>query len=257
MDTFIVIAMILAVLVGVALGLLGGGGSILTVPIFTLVLGIGMREAIVSSLFVVAVTSVVSTAFRVRRREVLWRVAAVFAATTGLLGGVAGGMVGRFFPEPVLTGLFAAIMIVTAIAMMRRRREPTEPRQTRPITRAIRTVATGLGVGVLTGALGAGGGFLIVPALTFLGLPIAAAVGTSLLVIAVNSSAGFLTQISAVAIQWPTVVTFTALALAGSFIGLALSRRLPSSGIRTGFAVLVLAVGLTMLTTLIVQTLSS
>jgi uncharacterized membrane protein YfcA len=255
-DTFIVIAMILAVLVGVALGLLGGGGSILTVPIFTLVLGIGTREAIVSSLFVVAVTSVVSTAFRVRRREVLWRVAAVFAAT-GLLGGVAGGMVGRFFPEPVLTGLFAAIMIVTAIAMMRRRREPTEPRQTRPITRAIRTVATGLGVGVLTGALGAGGGFLIVPALTFLGLPIAAAVGTSLLVIAVNSSAGFLTQISAVAIQWPTVVTFTALALAGSFIGLALSRRLPSSGIRTGFAVLVLAVGLTMLTTLIVQTLSS
>ena len=90
-----------------------------------------------------------------------------------------------------------------------------------------------------------------------LGLPIAAAVGTSLLVIAVNSSAGFLTQISAVAIQWPTVVTFTALAVAGSFIGLALSRRLPSSGIRTGFAVLVLAVGLTMLTTLIVQTLSS
>lgn len=256
MSTSIVIAMTLAVLVGVALGLLGGGGSILTVPIFTLVLGTGTREAIVSSLFVVAITSAVSTAFRIGRREVRWKVAAIFAAT-GLVGGVAGGVVGQFLPEPVLTILFATIMILTAIAMMRPRHEHAEPRQTPPVVRGIRTAATGLGVGVLTGALGAGGGFLIVPALTFLGLPIAAAVGTSLLVIAVNSSAGFLTQISTAAIHWPTVLTFTALAVAGSFIGLALSRRLPAASIRTGFGLLVLAVGLTMLTTLIIQPLSA
>lgn len=81
--------------------------------------------------------------------------------------------------------------------------------------------------------------------------------GTSLLVVAVNSSAGFLTQITTVAIHWPIVLTFTALAVAGSFIGLALSHRLPAAGIRTGFGVLVLAVGLTMLATLIIQTLSA
>ena len=249
MDTSIILAMTLAALVGVALGLLGGGGSILTFPIFSLVLGIGTRETIVSSLFVVAITSAVSAAFRVRRREVRWKVAGVFAAT-GLIGGIGGGMVGQLLPETVLTVLFAAIMIVTAIAMMRPRRGRAARPPTRPVVR-------GIGVGVLTGALGAGGGFLIVPALTFLGQPIAAAVGTSLLVVAVNSSAGFLTQITTVAIHWPIVLTFTALAVAGSFIGLALSHRLPAAGIRTGFGVLVLAVGLTMLATLIIQTLSA
>lgn len=254
MDTSVVVAMTLAVLVGVALGLLGGGGSILTVPIFSLVLGIGTREAIVSSLLVVALTSAVSAAFRVRRREVRWKVAGVFAVT-GAIGGLAGALVGQLLPETVLTVLFAAIMIVTAIAMMLPRREQAQGPAARPVGVRIRTTATGFGVGVLTGALGAGGGFLIVPALTFLGLPIAAAVGTSLLVIAVNSSAGFLTQMTTVAIHWPTVLTFTALALAGSFIGLALSHRLPAARIRTGFGVLVLAVGLTMLATLITQTL--
>lgn len=256
MDTFIVIAMTLAVLVGVALGLLGGGGSILTVPIFTLVLGTGTREAIVSSLFVVAVASGVSAASRVRRGEVRWKVAGVFAAT-GVIGGVVGGLVGQLLPEPALAVLFAAIMIVTAIAMMRPRRERTEHLRASPTMLGPRMVATGLGVGVLTGVLGAGGGFLLVPAFTFLGLPIAVAVGTSLLVIAVNSSAGFFTQIASVAIHWPTVLTFTALAIGGSFIGMAISRRLRPAVLRAGFGVLVLGVGITMLATVIVQTISA
>ena len=113
MDTSIILAMTLAALVGVALGLLGGGGSILTFPIFSLVLGIGTRETIVSSLFVVAITSAVSAAFRVRRREVRWKVAGVFAAT-GLIGGIGGGMVGQLLPETVLTVLFAACLLYTS-----------------------------------------------------------------------------------------------------------------------------------------------
>ncbi|WP_230100533.1 sulfite exporter TauE/SafE family protein [Microbacterium sp. Bi98] len=248
--------MTLAVLVGVALGLLGGGGSILTVPIFTFVLGIGTKEAIASSLFVVAVTGAVSAATRLRQGEVRWKVAGVFAAA-GVIGGVAGGLIGQLLPAPVLTALFAAIMIVTAITMMRPRRQRTEHLGRTPTMLGTRMMATGLGVGVLTGALGAGGGFLLVPAFTFLGLPIAAAVGTSLLVIAANSSAGFVTQIASVAINWPTVLAFTALAINGSFIGMVISRRLSAAALRTAFGVLVLAVGVTMLATVIIPTISA
>ncbi|GAA2185991.1 sulfite exporter TauE/SafE family protein [Leucobacter alluvii] len=249
----VITAMILATVVGVSLGLLGGGGSILAVPVFTLVLGMETREAIASSLFVVAVTSTIAVLMRTSTRTVKWGVGAAFGVT-GMLGGLAGASVGRFVPDVLLSVLFGGVMIVTALAMIRGRRTPASSE--RPRTRSshvLRVVIIGVSVGFLTGLLGAGGGFLIVPALLIFGLPIAAATSTSLLVIALNSTAGLAAQVFTTAIPWETVLPFTAFAVAGSVAGMLLARKLSAPVLRKSFGFFVLAVGVVMLTTTILR----
>ena len=246
MEPSIVAALLLALLVGISLGLLGGGGSILTVPILTYVLGMDPQEAIAASLFIVGTTSAVSVVSHGRAGRVRWRMGLVFGAA-GMVGAFIGGFVGGFIPGTALMLLFAVMMVATATAMIRggKQVEGAGAPPTRPLARII---LDGFAVGIATGLVGAGGGFLVVPALTLLGgLPVAVAIGTSLLVIAMKSSAGLAGYLVTVQIQWPIVLAFTAIAITGSFVGTLLAGRIPEKALRKGFGIFVLVMGVVVL----------
>lgn len=246
MEPGVVVALLLAVLVGISLGLLGGGGSIVTVPILTYVLGMDPQEAIAASLFIVGTTSAVSVISHGRAGRVRWRMGLIFGVA-GMAGAFTGGFVGGFIPGAVLMLLFAVMMVATATAMIRggAHVDPSDAPPTRPL---VRIIIDGFAVGIATGLVGAGGGFLVVPALTLLGgLPVAVAVGTSLLVIAMKSSAGLAGYLFTVQIQWPVVLAFTAIAVAGSFVGTVLAGRVPERALRTGFGIFVLVMGMIVL----------
>lgn len=245
MATYLVIiALSLALLVGASLGLLGGGGSILTVPILTYVLGMEPREAIASSLFIVGATSAVGMIGHARAGRVRWKTGTVFGVA-GMAGAFAGGILGGFIPGAVLMILFALMMVATSTAMIRGRKnvkqDPAKQEQGLPVARVL---FDGFAVGIVTGLVGAGGGFLIVPALTLLGgLPMASAVGTSLLVITMKSFAGLGGYLFSTQLNWPIVLAFTAVAIAGSFLGVRLSGIVPEKTLRKGFGWFVLVMG--------------
>lgn len=244
MEPALIIALALALLVGVSLGLLGGGGSILTVPILIYVLGMEPREAIAASLFIVGVTSAVSALSHARAQRVRWRIGATFGAA-GMVGAFLGGILGGFIPGAILMVLFAAMMVATAIAMIRGRkgRDRTDSADTARLP-IMRVLLDGFLVGLATGLVGAGGGFLIVPALNLLGgLPMAVAIGTSLLVIVMKSGAGLAGYLFTTRLDWPVVLAFTATAVAGSFVGVRLAGRIPERALRKGFGFFVLAMG--------------
>ncbi|MFC5338437.1 sulfite exporter TauE/SafE family protein [Leucobacter denitrificans] len=234
----------LAALVGVSLGLLGGGGSILAVPILTYVLGMDPREAIAASLFIVGITSAISAISHARAARVRWKTGILFGVA-GMVGAFGGGVVGGFIPGVVLMILFAIMMVVTAIAMIRGRKSRAGGGSEGPgDLPTVRILIDGLLIGAATGLVGAGGGFLVVPALNLLGgLPIAIAVGTSLLVIALKSFAGLGGYLLSVRLDWPIVIAFTATAVAGSFVGVTLAGRIPEQALRRGFGIFVLVMG--------------
>ncbi|MDJ1372604.1 sulfite exporter TauE/SafE family protein [Gulosibacter molinativorax] len=242
----VIIALALAALVGVSLGLLGGGGSILTVPILTYVLGMDPREAIAASLFIVGVTSLVGMISHARAGRVRWRTGLIFGLA-GMAGAFAGGVIGGYIPGAILMILFAVMMIVTATAMIRGRKTKAtqpgdEPAEHKPAV--LRILLDGFGVGIATGLVGAGGGFLVVPALNLLGgLPMAIAIGTSLLVIAMKSFAGLGGYLLSTQVQWPIVLAFTGIAILGSFVGVALAGRIPEKALRKAFGIFVLVMG--------------
>lgn len=237
----ILLALAFAGLVGISLGLLGGGGSILTVPILTYVLGMAPREAIAASLFIVGTTSVIGMITHARAGRVRWRTGLIFGAS-GMVGAFVGGLLGGLIPGAVLMVLFALMMIATASAMIRGRKNSRPAHSSGPAVGRI--LLDGLLVGVATGLVGAGGGFLIVPALNLLGgLPMAMAIGTSLLVIAMKSFAGLGGYLFSVQLNWPIILIFTGAAILGSFAGSALAGRIPERALRKGFGIFVLVMG--------------
>jgi uncharacterized membrane protein YfcA len=235
----------LALLVGGSLGLFGGGGAILTLPLLVYALHVEERAAIASSLVVVGCTSAVAAIGPARRGLVVWRVALAFAAAA-MVGAFVGGRVAHLFAVQTLLVLFAAVMLV-ASAMMWRGRSPStpsmEPASTAPAAARVTTVLLlGSGVGVLSGLVGAGGGFLIVPALTLVaGLPLPRAIGTSLVVIALQSLAGFAGQAAHVDIDLRLVSVVVVAAIVGSWLGAALGRRVSHERLRRAFAVFIAA----------------
>src|SRR5699024_10766365 len=164
MTPTLLFVLILASLVGVSLGLLGGGGSILTVPLLTYVAGMEPREAITASLFVVGVTSLIGTVSHARRGNVRWRTGLVFGGAS-MVGAFGAGRLGAHLPGTVLMVAFAVMMLASAIAMIRRK----AARAHRSDIAVGRAVLDGFVVGAVTGLVGAGGGFLVVPALVLLG----------------------------------------------------------------------------------------
>ena len=244
----IVLAIVLAVLIGVSLGLLGGGGSILTVPILVYVVGLEPRDGIATSLLVVGVTSAFAMLSHAHAGRVEFRTGLLFGVAS-MAGAYAGGRLAHVLPAKTLLLAFTAMMFVTAIAMMRRRVEAPEtgaPQALRGTAHA-RASALGVGIGLLTGVIGAGGGFVIVPALVLLcGLPMRTAVGTSLLVIAMNSFAGFAGALSHATIPWTIAATITGASVLGSFGGTALAGRVKPQALRTGFAWFVLGMAVWM-----------
>jgi uncharacterized protein len=235
-------AVALSLLIGLSLGLLGGGGSILTTPILIYALEVPPKEAIAMSLLVVGITSVAAVVQHARAGHVDWRTGVVFGAA-GMAGAYAGGFAAAWFSETVLLVLFAFMMLATAGAMFRGREVPAAAHGSTQATWKI--IAEGVVVGVVTGLVGAGGGFLVVPALTLLGgLPMPRAVGTSLLVIAMKSFAGYLGHSAHVTVDLRLALIVSAAAVVGSFIGTALASRVRPDALRRGFAVFVLVMGL-------------
>lgn len=228
----------LAALIGLSLGLLGGGGSILTVPIFVYVLGFGAKPAIAMTLPVVGFTSLVGALSHWRQGNVDLRVALVFGAVA-MIGAYLGARLAFLLTGTQQLAILGVVMLAAAISMMRDRPEGdgSLPRRPLPII-----LGSALAVGLLTGVVGIGGGFLAVPALVLLArTPMKQAVGTSLLVIAMNSAAGFAGYLGQVQIPWGFLAAFTAVATAGILGGAWLVRFVSQQQLRRAFAIFLLA----------------
>jgi uncharacterized membrane protein YfcA len=230
----------LALFVGIALGLLGGGGSILTVPLLAYVAGMDAKQAIATSLLVVGVTSAIGAVSHARAGHVQWRTGLIFGGA-GMAGAYAGGLLARFIPGTALLIGFAVMMIATAIAMLRGRKNLASGRSEHRMP-VMKIIAEGLIVGLVTGLVGAGGGFLVVPALVLLGgLPMPIAVGTSLIVIAMKSLAGLGGYLSSVQIDWAVAGMVAAAAVLGALIGARLTSMVNPDALRKSFGWFVLA----------------
>ena len=232
-------AVVPGVVIGAALGLLGGGGSVLTVPIFVYVLGFAPKEAIAMSLAVVAATSGVGSATHWRAGNVNVRVAMVFGGVA-MLGTLIGVRLARFVPGTVQLALFAAVMLVAALFMLRGQSPPDAGLAERNVSLSLtapKVIPGALAVGTLTGIVGVGGGFLIVPALVLMRLSLRQAVGTSLLVITGTCVIGFLGYVRHVRLDWLAVALVAAGTLPGIAMGSYLHRFVPQPMLRRGFAV--------------------
>jgi uncharacterized membrane protein YfcA len=231
----------LAAVIGLSLGLLGGGGSILTVPVFVYVLGIAAKPAIAMSLPVVGITSLIGAGMHWRLGHVKVRTALIFGIFA-MAGAFAGARLAGAVSGAVQLTILAVVMLVAALSMLRRRPEGIEAG--RGPARMALVVPVALVVGVLTGLVGIGGGFLIVPALALLArVPMREAVGTSLLVIALNSAAGFAGYLGSVPVDWGFMTAFAAVAVAGAFAGTAIARRISGDALRRVFGVFLILVG--------------
>ncbi|MQY12698.1 hypothetical protein SRB5_28360 [Streptomyces sp. RB5] len=239
----LILALVAGGLVGLALGGLGGGGSVLAVPALIYLLDFSPSSAITASLIIVTVTTLTSLFAHARDGNVDWRAGLLFAGA-GILPAMAGGLLAARLPDALLTSAFAVIAALAAVRMLR----PSRPAEGLPV-RPGRAVAAGAGLGAVTGVLGVGGGFLAVPALvSVLGLRMKAAVGTSLLVIAVNSIAALATRGgTADGLDWSVIAPFTGAAILGARDGRRLAARLAGSRLQQIFAYVLLAVAAFML----------
>lgn len=237
-----ILALFSAALVGVSLGLLGGGGSTLAVPILVYAAGMSAKAAIAVSLVVVGTTCLIG-AFRHRyAANVDLRTAFVFGVVS-MLCSYGGGRIGTKLPDAFHLTLFALMMLAASAAMFRSRSEGRGGPVRVPLV-----VGSAACVGLLTGLVGIGGGFMIVPALMlFAGLPMRRAVGTSLVVMAMNCAAGFIAYAGRVRIDWRYTALFTSLAVGGVFIGSALAPRVPQLVLKRTFATLMITVAIFML----------
>jgi uncharacterized protein len=241
----------LAGLIGLSLGVLGGGGSILTVPVFVYAFGIAAKPAIAMSLGVVGATAALGAVSHWRAGNVDVRVAAMFGAVA-MAGTYLGARASVFFSGTAQLVLFAVVMLGAAVMMLRRRPVETVaevvPSPRRPGLRWLIISLEGLAVGALTGLVGVGGGFLIVPALVLLtGLPMRMAIGTSLVIIALKSAAGFIGYLGVVAVDWAFMGVFTAIAVAGIVIGSRAAGRIPQHRLQQAFGWFLVVTGAAML----------
>jgi uncharacterized protein len=228
----------LAILIGLSLGLLGGGGSILAVPVLKYAAGVSAKEAIATSLLVVGTTALFALYQHARRGNVEWRTGFIFAITA-MIGAYGGGFAAHWFSGTTLLMLFAGMMLITALMMLRGRGELKARDEGKlPV---MLVVAEGLAVGAATGLVGAGGGFLVVPALVLLGgMEMHKAVGTSLMVISLKSFSAYAGHASHVSVDLELASWVTGGAVIGSVIGGLFAHRVPAQALRKGFGVFVL-----------------
>ena len=238
------IAALLTGVMGLVLGLLGGGGSILAVPILVYVLGIEAHAAIGFSLVLVGGTAFVAALLHNRKARVEWKDGLLFASF-GAPMNLLAAYFSRRFSGPLLLLLFGMVMGIAGIAMLRR----GEKRQDAPRKHDIRhAIASGAAVGLLTGFLGIGGGFLIVPALVlFLEMPMKLACGTSLLVIAANGGVALLGRLHSLQLPWMPLLALTAPSLVATYFGVELSERFSGNQLRKAFAVFIIFLGIFMM----------
>lgn len=252
-----ILGYILAVFIGLSIGLIGAGGSILAIPILVYFLGV---EAAVTapaySLFIVGASSFVGVLMKSKKGEVNFKTAAFFGVPTVLAIFITRKYLVPLIPETIFSigtfeltnrvlvmGVFAIIMIAAATIMIKGRLEVKELHLHK--RNHIVNFIGGLCIGSLTGLVGAGGGFIIIPALLKLGnLTMKAAIGTSLAIIFINSLFGFLGSTGTILIDWKILLPFTILAIAGILIGHFLSTKIQGSHLKKGFGWFVLIMGI-------------
>jgi uncharacterized membrane protein YfcA len=248
-------------LIGVSLGLIGGGGSILTVPVLVYLFGVDPVLATAYSLFIVGSTSLVGALPKYREGLIDLKTAVIFGTPAILAVYATRAYLVPVIPNPVFSvgtfvvskstlmmGLFAVLMVVASVSMIRDKKRPEAGNLSNAVLQKFNypmILLEGAVVGLLTGLVGAGGGFLIIPALVLLSkLPMKQAVGTSLLIIAAKSLFGFVGDLSQYHLDWLLLGSVTALAIAGIFIGNRLSRNVDSDGLKKAFGWFVLVMGL-------------
>jgi uncharacterized protein len=248
-----------AILMGITLGLLGGGGSILTVPILVYLFHVSATDASAYSLFVVGTTALAGALTYGYRNLVDWKTGTIFAVPALIGAYVARRWLVPVLPDPIFNNgtlvvtkdililvTFAVLMVLAALSMIRPLRLSTaNTPPMKSIYRWLLTIVEGLGVGLVTGFVGAGGGFLVIPALVVLGkLPMRMAVGTSLFVIALKSLTGFIGDVeSQLIINWQLLIPFTVLAFIGNLVGVQTSRYVPEAKLKKSFGWFVLMMG--------------
>ncbi|GAC1385665.1 MAG: sulfite exporter TauE/SafE family protein [Herpetosiphon sp.] len=243
----VLLAPVLGLVIGLALGMLGGGGSILTVPILVYILRQDPHIAVATSLVIVGLNSLIGAGFHWRDGHVKLKQALIFSAY-GIPAAYLGARLSKLLSGPLLLVLFALLMLVIAGLMVFSGRRPAIAATAKTSAVWWRVLLGGVGVGFLTGFLGVGGGFLIVPALVLLvGMTMVDAVGSSLLVIALNSAAGFAGHLNDGALPWLLIAVFLTAGLIGLWLGSLLTRKLSADRLRQSFAVFVVALAIVLL----------
>jgi uncharacterized membrane protein YfcA len=252
-----IIGYIASLLIGVSLGLIGGGGSILTVPVLVYLFGVNPVLATAYSLFIVGATSLVGTYPKYKGGEVNFKTALIFGIPSIISVFATRAFIVPAIPIEVFTigdfvitksllmmMLFAILMVFASVSMIRDKKQKTEE----PVKQQFNypmIMLEGTVVGLLTGLVGAGGGFLIIPALVlFSKLPMKQAIGTSLLIIAAKSLIGFTGDLGKQTMDWTLLLTVTGLAIVGIFIGNALSKKVSAGSLKKGFGWFVLIMGI-------------
>jgi len=259
---------ILAMGIGLSLGLIGGGGSVLAVPILVYVMGVSPKQAIAMSLAIVGTVSLIGVLPHWQQGNVRFKVAALFTPLA-MLGAYLGARLASLVNETLQLVCFGVVMVLASVLMIRKSRprrsasitpdlpapdspapdrSTSEPIATQPPTqqrllKQILIPIEGFGVGLLSGFVGVGGGFAIIPALVLLaGIPMKQAVGTSLVIIALNSVTGFLGYIDQVTLNLPLMLSFTGAASLGMLAGARLQRSIDGSKLQQGFGYFLLAI---------------
>lgn len=255
-----ILGYIASILIGISLGMIGSGGSILTVPVLVYLMNVNPLLATTSSLFIVGTTSFVGGIRAYTKGHVDFRaitefgipsIFSIFITRHYLLPAIPshifsiGGM--DISKEMFLMVLFAILMVAASVTIIRHKdddKEETEEHTKNRGNKTILLIILGFVIGIVTGLLGAGGGFLIIPSLIlFLKLPMKTAVGTSLLIIAINSLFGFLFSLKQFEYNWTILISFTALAIAGIFVGSKLADKIPGALLRKIFGWFILVMG--------------
>jgi uncharacterized protein len=243
-----VFGLALALVVGLVLGLLGGGGSILAVPTFLYVFHVEPKPAIAMSLVVVGMSALVGFLTHWRQGTVNVRIAALFGALA-MVGAFAGARAAAYVPASVQLSLFTAFALTAAVMMLRDSLRTSRAGTSTATAHSSLRFSAMLGVqaiavGVLTALIGAGGGFLIVPSLVLVAnVPVKEAVGSSLLIIAMNATSGVAGYLGQVPFDWRLVAWFTSVAALGAVVGTRVMRRLPAARIKQAFAIMILVLG--------------
>ncbi len=237
-----IIANLLAILIGLSLGVMGGGGSILTVPILVYVIGMDPKDSIALSLAIVGSTSLIGSFGHYKKGNINLRIASVFGPIA--MGGTfIGAKLAKFMSGSTQMIIFAVIMLIASIFMFKGRKDNEDIQEVEKLNYPL-VIIQGLFVGIVTGTVGVGGGFLIVPALVLMaGLRMKKAVGTSLLIISLNSFSGFLGYIDQVEVPWPFLLTFILFTGIGIAIGNKLVDYVSGQKLKIGFAVFLIIMG--------------
>ena len=252
-----IIAYVASALIGISLGLIGGGGSILTMPVLVYLFGVNPLLATSYSLFIVGSTSLAGTVGNFKRGLVNIKTALLFGSASISTVFLTRKLIIPLIPKTILKignfelsenmlmmALFAVLMVAAAIAMIRGAKDETSAERERPKLKLAKLLFYGIAIGLATGFLGAGGGFLLIPTLVILvGLSMKEAVGTSLFIIALNSLIGFTGDLGNFPIDWLFLSKITTVAIAGIIVGGMISKKIDGGKLKKGFGWFVLVMG--------------